>query len=250
VLRNRGDATFVPSFERADTQGAAIAAGDLDGDGKADLVIDATQPPGLFYLAGRGDGSFAEPTPLYKWPWLSDLVLGDTVGNGQLGAIVLDLYQNTVTIANHRSSGGFDGLGFTVALHPTSVAIGDLNGDGLLDLATTSSCLRGLSLLLSGKRPWDYSNRFVSAFSDPANLVLADLNHDRLIDALFVAADRGALRIALNQGGGDLRGLTDISSGDPRTRPVAVDLDADGRIDLLVAHSGRDTLDVLRNTTP
>src|SRR5439155_9852745 len=84
----------------------AIAAGDLDGDGKADLVVtssDATQV--LEVLRGNGDGTFQPgvqyATGLHAW----SIAIGDLDGDGRPEIVVGNYDDNTIGVYVNRGDG-------------------------------------------------------------------------------------------------------------------------------------------------
>ena len=65
----------------------ALAIGDLNADGKADLVIDGHASNGISVLLGNGDGTFQAET-LFRGPSALSLALGDLNGDGKLDIVV------------------------------------------------------------------------------------------------------------------------------------------------------------------
>ncbi len=144
VLFGRGDGTFAPE-QRVDATAApfALAVGDVNGDGKADLVVaDSTAGPiqGVVRL-GRGDGTFAPPIPLDLPPdtnyatW--SLRLADFNRDGKLDIVLNTNISGTLLLPGH----GDGTFGAPVAIQPRNgpaLAVGDLNGDGKMDVVNAT----------------------------------------------------------------------------------------------------------------
>ena len=94
--------------------GTSVAAGDINGDGKDDVIIGAPNAlggAGKTYIVFGSSSTWGAPTPI---PVLLSQLTGSTGINGTNGFV-----------ANGVNAGDHSG---------TSVAVGDINGDGVADL--------------------------------------------------------------------------------------------------------------------
>jgi hypothetical protein len=154
ILLGNGDGTFTPASTPTVSVAEdprAVAVGDFNGDGKLDLAVVnqcgndpyCGSPGTVSILLGNGDGTFtAAPSPNVS-PYASWIAVGDFNGDGKLDLAVTSWNNNTMYILLGNGNGTFtpaSGSPITVSFAPESVAVGDFNGDGKLDLAVANEC--------------------------------------------------------------------------------------------------------------
>ncbi len=122
-----------------------------------------------------------------------------------------------------------------------SVAIGDLNRDGKMDLAVATSI--GVSVLLGeGDGNFRKAVNFVAG-TNPIYAAVADLNNDGNFD--LVVANQGqsggsgsSISVLLGKGDGTFQAAVNYAAG-VRPHGVAIgDFNEDGKLDLAVANEG------------
>ena len=164
VMLGNGDGTFQPpvSYSTGAYWANSVAVGDLNGDGIPDLVLangclSLSGPycsgAGIIsVLPGNGDGTF-QPAVIYSaggWDAHS-VAIGDLRGNGKLDLVVADVCENlscqapSVSVLLGNGDGTFQpAVNYSLSGYEAdSVAIGDLNGDGIPDLIVASYCQGG-----------------------------------------------------------------------------------------------------------
>ena len=148
-----------------------LAVGDLDRDGRADLVI-ACYAPARELVIRRGTSSgFADPVTI-PLPSPFAVALGDVDGDGRLDAVAANLDHGTLSVLHGRGDGSFDApVSVTCGVGPTALAIADFDGDGIDDIAATDVgddvirvCLSRDSLSVP---PGDPSLHFAIAGANP-----------------------------------------------------------------------------------
>src|SRR5262249_29968799 len=124
---------------------------------------------------------------------------------------------------------------YSVGLDPTSVAVGDFNGDGKSDLAVANQSSHSLSILLS---LGDSSGTLVptitySTGKYPAWLATGDFNRDGSVDLVVPNTGNSDVSIALGNSDGSFRAAA-ILGGNNGADAVAVgDFDNDGIPDVV-----------------
>ncbi|MCP5156362.1 MAG: VCBS repeat-containing protein [Ectothiorhodospiraceae bacterium] len=267
ALLHRGDGRFAPIAGAATASAVgtgqdallAVVAGDVDGDGRLDLVtIGEAVAPRFHRNAGGADPFAAAGTPIGSVPATS-AVLGDIDGDGDLDLILgLDGAPSRL----HRNDGSgdpFAGAGVdigTAARHTRALVLADLDRDGDLDLVAASAGVGETNLYHrndGGADPFAAPGTALSNDTVPTlALTAGDVDGDGDLD--LVAGNDGApIRLYLNGGGtapfAGAQGVDVGSTADPTTGLALVDVDLDGDLDLLATNAGAPTRLYLNNST-
>jgi hypothetical protein len=152
VLANKGDGSFQPKHDyRHGGDPWSIAIGDLNADGKPDLVTANVGTDTVSVLANRGDGSFRAKRDYRTGVSPVSVAIGDLNGDGKPDVATANGGGgvNTVSVLLNRGDGIFHArFGYATGHQPASVAIGDLNADRKPDLATADQDGDTVSVLL------------------------------------------------------------------------------------------------------
>ncbi len=269
VFPGHGDGTFGTPVGSFNAIGGAIfiAAGDFNKDGKLDLaVMTAT---GMQIALGNGDGTFHGSL---SFPGAFGVngppVVADLNGDGNLdlvypatndGGTATSLQPGQVWVMLGKGDGTFAAaVSYPAVKTATSVAIGDLNGDGKPDLVVTDDAPgAGSVAVLFGNG----DGTFQTAVKYPVDngggaVVIADFNGDGNLD-LAVASNAnglngsggssGSVTVLLGQGDGTFRDSMVYGAGiDPQWLAVG-DVNGDGQPDLVLADDLANALVVLLN---
>ena len=198
ILLGVGDGTFTqapgsPIDMGADTRPKAIASGDFDRDGRADLIVANRNSATVRVLLGQGDGTFSPRPPVGVGGSAVHVITGHFDSDDLLDAAVAASTGRVAILLGDGAGGLSQAPGSPISVGGTPVAVASgrfVGGDVLLDLAVVSSTDRTLSIL-SGSSTGAYTQ--VATFSvgrsplvTPTSIASADLTGDGEMDLAVV----------------------------------------------------------------
>jgi hypothetical protein len=225
------------------------------------LVPDAAKPGGAgFTLTVNGTG-FVSGAVVH---WNGSARTTTFVSSSKLTASIVALDIATaktasVTVVNPGPGGGTSDVAFfevtppasSVGLAPVSdatadrsysVAVGDFNGDGKLDLAVADYVTGTVSVLLgNGNGTFQTHVDYVTG-GLPESVAVGDFNHDGKLDLVVSNNGSNTVSILLGNGDGTFKPQVEYATGNFPVGVAVADFNGDGELDLAVANN--DNIDI------
>ncbi|MFP2904917.1 FG-GAP-like repeat-containing protein [Pyxidicoccus sp. 3LFB2] len=252
VALGRGDGSFNPALRfEAPPDAQWLDVADFDGDGHVDLAFASQgMAPGVSFAAGQGDGTF-RLAARYACPILDAVGTGDVEADGVAEVLVV--------CRNARDASGMapilslspDGsqrllarqLGLTPESRGARLYMADVTGDGRQDLLLASSGSEAFGTgslgVMTSRDDGSFHLAQQVLVHSPLALALGDLNGDRHVDVAIAGGQSNfsIARVELLFGtrAGTLQPPSPRNLNRRIQDALPVDLDADGRMDLVVA---------------
>ena len=256
-------------FTRA-AAAVAVAATDYNGDGKPDFVVADRYDNSTSILLNTTPSAAA---PLSFAPQVSfsagagpfSVAIGDFNGDGKPDIAIDNSEGQSISVLLNKTAQGSatPSIGsqatFSISGYSTSVAVGDINGDGKPDLVAVNNSGNSVSVLLNLAVASDAFPTFAPAQvfptgAKPTYVTVADVNGDGKPDLVVTNYLDNSVSVLLN--------LTPPGAAVPTfaaqqtiavgTKPrflTVADVNGDGRPDLIVTNTVDNTVSVLLNTT-
>src|SRR5437870_1599956 len=216
-------------------------------------------------ITGAAPPSFAAKQDFATGTTPFSVTVGDLNGDGKLDLAVANVSAATVSVLLNTTASGAAiptfaaHQDFVTGAAPASVTMGDVNGDGKLDLAVANLNSATVSVLLNITVPGAATPTFAAhqdfpTGTQPISVTVGDLNLDGKLDLAVANQSSNTVSVLLNTtapGSATPRFAAnqDFPTGTtPRSATVG-DVNLDGKLDLAVANLLSDTVSVLLNTT-
>ena len=241
---------FMPASFAVGDSPYSVAAADVNGDGRIDLISANIGANTLSVLTNNGSGNFALATSPSVGLQPGSVAAADVNGDGRADLISANsgFGANTLSVLTNNGSGNF-ALAATLAVsnRPESVAAADVNGDGSTDLISTGFGSHTLSVLTNSGGGAFTLAASPNAGTNTSSVVAADVNGDGRTDLITANGNANSLSVLTNNGTGGFVLATSPNFGTAPSSVVVADVNSDGRRDLISALVDANAVAVLTN---
>jgi len=238
---------FAPAVNYpAGSRPASVAVGDLNGDGKPDLVVANFGGTTVSVLLGNGDGTFQAAANYPAGSSPVSVAIGDFNRDGKPDlAVANGISSGTVSVLLGNGDGTFQApVNYAAGTVPNSVAIGDVNGDGKPDLVVANFSSNNVSVLLgTGTGSFGAATNFPSGGTSES-VAIGDVNGDGKPD-LVIALQGGTVSVLIGTGTGTFGAPTPFGAGNIPVSVAIGDVNGDGKLDVVAANQSGDNVSVL-----
>lgn len=245
--------TNLDQFQTADNQAlsfpaggssSAVDVGDVNNDDILDVVTSSNQFSDVVNVfIGNADGTFQVARQYAAGAGRNtdatrDLLLHDMDDDGNLDIVVTNHNSADVSILYGRGDETFEPQRrFDAVALADSVAPGDFNGDGVLDLAVLQRASDStiIAILIgNGDRTFKPPQTFKASFSSTAFPIrVADVNGDDREDLLVFGVNTATFQVLLSNGDGTFTDNGEFSSGEITLDAQVADINGDGTPDVI-----------------
>jgi|GEM_PF-5711904 len=224
---------------------SSVAVGDLNSDGRSDLVVASRYCDLVGYRLGTSAGVYG---PLRTFGPVNDPVavgIADLNGDGLSDLAALSRGNDTLAVGVQDAGGPKAPAYLPTGRYPSALALGDVTGDGRADAVVAQYGEIYMSVLsqTSGGSLVPDEDYFIGAGASA--LELSDLNSDGLTDIAACVQSSASVEVLNQTGSGKLDTPASYDVGATPVGLSAADFDMDRRTDLVVVGEGPSLLTFL-----
>jgi hypothetical protein len=247
LVTSLSEAGFAPATTfAAAVEPSAIAAGDFNLDGRADLAVTNHTSNTVSILIGSGTGTFQPPVNFGVGNAPFSVATGDFNGDGLLDVAVGNQGSNNVSVLLGNGTGSFlAAVNYSAGAGASAVSVGDFNGDGRSDLAVANFDSNNVSVLLgNGNGTFQPATNY-DVDTGPFSLVISDFNADGIADFAVANFTSNNVSVLIGNGNGTFQAPVNFAAGTGSIAVIAGDFNEDGKVDLAVANFTSNNVSVL-----
>lgn len=258
VMRNLGGGKLAAAVDATvGVYPGVSAVGDVDGDGRPDLVVPSGHDGAVSVLLNRA-GALTSRVDVPVGDDPTAIATGDFDGNGTLDFVATNAGTKTASVVLRQANGTFTRKDYAAGRSPFSVAVGDLDGDGRKDFVAANwdsdTIINGknvISVFMNEGSGTFASKVEVEVGRFPTAVALGDLDGDGDLDIVVANGNpyvlSSTISVLTNDGHGAFPSRLDYVVGAGPSAAAITDLDGDGHPDIVVADEGNEDVSVFTN---
>lgn len=233
---------------------SSLVLADFDGNGILDLAMAQYTPVNVVsVLFGTGIGTFS-PFDEFPIDRPTALATEDFDGDGFQDLAISIRSSASVSIRLGNGDGTFS-VGPSLALAdstsiPTTMAVGDFDADGELDLAVSDSGTAGSVAFFAGMGGGDFNPvQNLATPMTPGRIASGDLSGDGILDVAVANREANNVTVLLGDEELPLQSQTSYQAGQGSSALSIADIDGDGTLDMAVTNYDEDSVMILIGQT-
>lgn len=250
VLSGNGDGTFVVKTNYATgSQAWSVALGQFDAGPGLDLAVANYGANTVTILQGNGDGTFQARSNYSTGTQPYHLAAQDVNLDGKLDLVIPNWGSGNVSVLLGQGDGNFQpAVNYALGGNPSYVVVADANNDGKPDLFVANYGLNKVSLLFGNGDGTFATPVLLPAGLNPRALALADFDQDGKSDLAVFNGGDNTVSILAGNGDGSYQPRVNYATGtSDGYEMLALDVNLDGWVDLVMPGYNNNTLKVLLN---
>ncbi len=216
-----------------------LASSDLNEDGNLDIAVNVTGFDNVAILQGDGQGQFTLKGHVASDTLPKGLAIGDMDRDGHLDLVQCNNWGYNVVLHLGDGLGGFGEHDVVVNAEggPNRVIVADFNKDRKLDMAVAGPDEGVILIYLGdGKGGFAFPPEEIGGLHNDREIITADFDGDGNLD--IAATTSSDIKVFLGDGTGSFALRATLSESKDAASLGAVDLNNDGKLDLVVGGTG------------
>lgn len=228
----------------------AIAVGDLNGDGRKDMVVVHESDNIVSVVLAKAGGGFgvSNNIPVFNAP--TAVAIGDFNGDKKPDIIVTFIGSKDVKVYLNNKFGGFSQnvyLSTPAGPYPSAIAVGDFNGDGNQDVVVTEETTAKIRVMLgTGLGDFLPPNTYVVG-SGPRSVAIGDLTGDGKPEIVVGNYVSGSISVLYNKGLLGFNPAFNYVFGNNIQKVILADFNGDNKLDVAMTNFMQSSITTMLN---